>query len=447
MLEIIDKLREYFQYSFVIYALIAGVMIALSSSLLGVNLVLKRFSFIGDGLSHTAFGALSIATVLKITNTMYFVLPVTVVFAIILLCTKENSKIKGDTAVGMISVGALALGYLMLNKFSPKKMNISGDVCTTLFGSTSILTLSPGEVILSVVLSVTVVLIYIIFHNKIFAITFDENFAKAGGTNTNFFNILMAIVVAVVVVLSMNLVGTLLITALIIFPAVSALMLFKTFKSVMLTSSIFSVICAASGILIAIVCGTPVGATIVLADMILFFIVTVISKIGKVKAFMLALTTSIILFSSCEDENKKLDQVTEEALNNISNSTALPVSNKKSQNNGVLDFTDMNYNIAYAKIFNILINVEQYIGRTIKFRGNFYSSEEEILNDRSYSVLLYDATACCQTGFQFILTGEHKYPDDYPEEMSVIEIEGTLKMKEINGFEYLYIETDSYKKI
>nr|MCR5605546.1 metal ABC transporter permease [Treponema sp.] len=288
MLEIIDKLREYFQYSFVIYALIAGVMIALSSSLLGVNLVLKRFSFIGDGLSHTAFGALAIATVLKITNTMYFVLPVTVVFAIILLCTKENSKIKGDTAVGMISVGALALGYLMLNKFSPK-MNISGDVCTTLFGSTSILTLRPGEVILSVVLSVAVVLIYIIFHNKIFAITFDENFAKAGGTNTTFFNVLMAIVVAVVVVLSMNLVGTLLITALIIFPAVSALMLFKTFKSVMLTSSIFSVICAAIGILVAIIWGTPVGATIVLADMILFFIVTLISKIRKIKAFIIAL--------------------------------------------------------------------------------------------------------------------------------------------------------------
>ena len=264
-----EKLALYLQYPFVRYALIVGVLIALCSSLLGVTLVLKRFSFIGDGLSHVAFGAMAIAAVLNLTNDMLLILPITVICAVLLLRTGQNAKIKGDAAIAMISVGALAFGYLIMNVFSTSS-NLSGDVCSTLFGSTSILTLNRKEVWLCTVLSVLVVLIFILFYNKIFAVTFDEDYAAATGTKANAYNLLIAIVIAVIIVLAMNLVGSLLISALVIFPALSAMRLFKSFKSVTICSAVLSVICAFSGILISILAGTPVGSTIVAVDVAAF---------------------------------------------------------------------------------------------------------------------------------------------------------------------------------
>ena len=271
MSNIIDTLKMYFQYPFVRYALIVGVLIALCSSLLGVTLVLKRFSFIGDGLSHVAFGAMAIASVLNITNNMLFILPVTVVCAIILLRAGQNTRIKGDAAIAMISVGALAIGYLLMNIFSTSP-NISGDVCSTLFGSTSILTLTKGEVWLCAILSVVVVAIFILFYNKIFAVTFDENFAKAAGTRANAYNLLIAVVIAVIIVLAMNLVGSLLISALVIFPALSAMRLFKSFRSVTISAAVMSVLGASAGIIISILAGTPVGSTIVAVDIVIFLV-------------------------------------------------------------------------------------------------------------------------------------------------------------------------------
>lgn len=266
-----ETLHMYFQYPFVRYALIVGVLIALCSSLLGVTLVLKRFSFIGDGLSHVAFGAMAIASILNITNNMLFILPVTVICAILLLRAGQNTRIKGDAAIAMISVGALAIGYLLMNLFSTSP-NISGDVCSTLFGSTSILTLTKGEVWLCAILSIVVVAIFILFYNKIFAVTFDENFAKATGTRANAYNLLIAVVIAVIIVLAMNLVGSLLISALVIFPALSAMRLFKSFRSVTISAAVMSVISATAGILISILAGTPVGSTIVAVDIAVFLI-------------------------------------------------------------------------------------------------------------------------------------------------------------------------------
>lgn len=266
-----ETLHMYFQYPFVRYALIVGVLIALCSSLLGVTLVLKRFSFIGDGLSHVAFGAMAIASVLNITNNMLFILPVTVICAILLLRAGQNTRIKGDAAIAMISVGALAIGYLLMNLFSTSP-NISGDVCSTLFGSTSILTLTKGEVWLCAILSIVVVAIFILFYNKIFAVTFDENFAKATGTRANAYNLLIAVVIAVIIVLAMNLVGSLLISALVIFPALSAMRLFKSFRSVTISAAVMSVISATAGILISILAGTPVGSTIVEVDIAVFLV-------------------------------------------------------------------------------------------------------------------------------------------------------------------------------
>ena len=269
MTAILEKLALYWAYPFVRYALIVGVLIALCSSLLGVTLVLKRFSFIGDGLSHVAFGAMAIAAVLRITNEMPLVMVITVISAVLLLRTGQNTKIKGDAAIAMISVGALAIGYLLMNIFSTSS-NLSGDVCSTLFGSTSILTLSPVEVWLCVGMSVLVVAVFLLFYNKIFAVTFDENFARATGTKAGFYNLLIAIVVAVIIVLAMNLVGSLLISALVIFPALSAMRMFKSFRSVTICAAVISVFCALIGILVSILAGTPVGSTIVAAQIIAF---------------------------------------------------------------------------------------------------------------------------------------------------------------------------------
>ena len=273
-----EQLEMYLNFPPVQYALIVGVLIALCSSLLGVTLVLKRFSFIGDGLSHVAFGAMAIAGVLHLTDDMLFVLPATVLAAVLLLRTGQNTKIKGDAAIAMISVGALAVGYLLLSLFSASA-NLSGDVCTTLFGSTSILTLTKGEVWLCIVVSVAVVLIFILFYNRIFAVTFDEDFARASGTKAEAYNLLIAIVIAVIIVLAMNLVGSLLISALIIFPAMSAMRLFKSFRGVTLCSAVLSVSCALLGILISILGNTPVGSTIVAADIGAFLVFCLISGI------------------------------------------------------------------------------------------------------------------------------------------------------------------------
>ena len=282
MMAMIEKILFYLQYPFVRYALIVGVLIALSSSLLGVTLVLKRYSYIGDGLSHVAFGAMSVASVLKLTNQMVLILPVTILCAVLLLRTGQNSKIKGDAAIAMLSVGALAFGYLVMNVFSTSA-NLSGDVCSTLFGSTSILTLTSREVVLCALLSFLVVCLFIIYYQKIFAVTFDENFARASGTDADRYNLLIAITVAVIIVLAMNLVGSLLISALVIFPALSAMRLFHNFKSVTICSALLSVTCALLGILASILAGTPVGSTIVAADAIAFGLCSLIAAIQRRK--------------------------------------------------------------------------------------------------------------------------------------------------------------------
>ncbi|MBR3687321.1 MAG: metal ABC transporter permease [Clostridia bacterium] len=280
MIEIFDKLEAYLRFDFVRNALIVGVLIALCSSLLGVTLVLKRFSFIGDGLSHVAFGAMSVAAVVGLTEQMALVLPVTVACAIILLAGGQRSKLKGDAAIAMISVGALAVGYLLQNVFSTSA-NVSGDVCSTLFGSTSILTLSKGDVWTCLILSALVLAVFVVFYNKIFAVTFDESFSQATGIRAKAYNLMIAVVIAVIIVLAMNLVGSLLVSALIIFPALSAMRLFKSFRGVVICSAIISVVCALVGILISIVASTPVGSTVVVTDLVVFAVFSIIGSIKR----------------------------------------------------------------------------------------------------------------------------------------------------------------------
>ncbi|MGI6020419.1 MAG: metal ABC transporter permease [Lachnospiraceae bacterium] len=273
-------LLMYLEYPFVRYAIIVGVLIALSSSLLGVTLVLKHYSFIGDSLSHVAFGAMAVAGILKMANLTVIVLPVTVFFALIIIRDGGRIRIKGDAALAMISVGALAFGYMAMNLFSTSA-NLAADVCGVLFGATSILTLGRLDVWLSIGLSIIVVAYYIFFYNRIFGITFDEKFADATGTNVKAYQSAFAVITALVIVISMNLVGSLLISALIIFPALSSMQLFGSFRKVTVCSAIFSVCGALAGMLIAILAGTPVGSTIVMADVVIYFVCLIAGKIAR----------------------------------------------------------------------------------------------------------------------------------------------------------------------
>ncbi len=280
MRELIGQLQFYMGYPFVRYALIVGVLIALCSSLLGVTLVMKRYSFIGDGLSHVAFGAMAVATILNLSSDTLLVMPVTILAATLLLKTGQNAKIQGDAAIAMLSVGSLALGYLVLNIFSASA-NITGDVCSTLFGSTSILTLTGEEVSLCIALSILVILLFLLFYHRIFAVTFDENFAMATGIAADRYNLLIAVIIAVIIVLGMNLVGSLLISALVIFPALSAMRVIKNFKGVVICSAMISVFCAVAGLLLSILFSTPVGSTIVAADMVAFLVFSIVGKLTE----------------------------------------------------------------------------------------------------------------------------------------------------------------------
>jgi len=283
MSEHINTLIFYFEFPFVRYAMIVGVLIALCSSLLGVTLVLRRFSLIGTGLSHVVFCATAIASVIhQIPENIYLVLPVTIICAVLLLRTGTNTIIKGDASLAMITVGTLAIGYLTLNLFSGST-NLAGDICTILFGATSILTLSAAEVWISVGLSLLVITVFLLFYNKIFAITFDEDFAEATGSRAKMYNLILAVVIAVVIVLAMNLVGALLISALVIFPAMSSMRVFKSFKTVTICAVIVSIVCSATGMITSILAGTPVGATIVAVN-ILCFVLFSIAGLARRKA-------------------------------------------------------------------------------------------------------------------------------------------------------------------
>ena len=276
----LEKIMFYLGFPFVQHALIAGVLIAMCAALLGVILVLKRFSYIGDGLSHVAFGGLAMATVLKLSDHNLLIMPVTIIAAILLLRFGSNEKLHGDAALAIFSVSALAVGYLLMNVFS-SSANISGDVCTTLFGSTSILTLTIREVWICIIMSAVTLIMFCLFYHRIFTVTFDENFAQASGVRIRLYQTLIAIMIAIIIVLAMNLVGSLLITALMVFPALSAMQILKSFRGTLIYAACISMVGAGVGILISMVASTPVGATIVIFDLVVFLIHVGIGKVWR----------------------------------------------------------------------------------------------------------------------------------------------------------------------
>jgi zinc transport system permease protein len=278
-MNIFERLEYYLQFDFVKYALIVGGLISLCCAILGVTLVLKRYSMIGDGLSHVAFGSMTIAMVLTIAD-MYLMLPLTILVAILLIRLTDKGKVKNDSAIAMLSVGSLAFGYLIVSLFSTSS-NISGDVCSSLFGLTSILTLSNWEVWLCVGLTIFLLAFFVMFHNKIFGVTYDENFCKATGVKSAVYNNILAIIIGIVVVLAMKLVGSLLISALIVFPALSAIRLFKSYKLVIIFASIISVVNSLFGIFASMLWDTPTGSTIVVVNIIVYFVCWCVEVILK----------------------------------------------------------------------------------------------------------------------------------------------------------------------
>lgn len=476
MTAILEKLTLYWAYPFVRYALVVGVLIALCSSLLGVTLVLKRFSFIGDGLSHVAFGAMAIAAVLQITNEIPLVMVITIISAVLLLRTGQNTKIKGDAVIAMISVGALAIGYLLMNIFSTSS-NLSGDVCSTLFGSTSILTLSSAEVWLCVGMSVLVVAVFILFYNKIFAVTFDENFARATGTKAGLYNLLIAIVVAVIIVLAMNLVGSLLISALVIFPALSSMRLFKSFRSVTICAAALSVFCALIGILVSILAGTPVGSTIVAVQIVLFALCSLVVWSGrkwpmKRPAILCLAGILLLAFSACGNNGGSVqsESLTPPAVSQPAEATpertpsaeeplpaesgdgqgdspVLPASiptpedeetkkpaadlQPESQESPTVsvdvDLTTLSSTMVYAEVFNMMMSPDDYIGKTIRMTGIFTVYQDPETKQIYCGVIVEDATACCAQGFDLAMPEECSYPQDYPAPESEITVVGTLQ--------------------
>lgn len=464
----LQTLSLYFSYPFVRYAFIVGILISLCSSLLGVTLVLKRFSFIGDGLSHVAFGAIAIASVLNLTNNMLLVLPITIIAAILLLRTGQNAKIKGDAAIAMISVSSLAIGYLLMNIFS-KSSNLTGDVCSTLFGSTSILTLTPLHVWLCVILSILVIAAFIIFYNKIFAVTFDETFAQAIGTHASIYNLVIAIIIAIIIVLAMNLVGSLLISALVIFPALSAMRIFKSFKSVTICSAIISVVCSALGLLISVVGGTPVGSTIVGIDLSCFLIFSLIGFL-MTKRKPSFLPVSLILISllliGCS-KNSAITKAQEEQTIPLLANSVIPTKESVIQMpdipsmdeikamhtdyipSGIVDhdLSNMNANMIFAEIFNLVLMPDEFIGRTFRMKGNFAVYVNETSGNKYFSIIIPDATQCCQQGIDIICLGDMKYPEDFPKIGSEIMVTGqfnSITTDEGLSFNYLVMSEEDF---
>ena len=275
----VDQLVEYLGYPFVRHALVVGTLISVAAALLGVSLVLRRLSNMGDGLSHVAFAAMAIGGVMCLTDNFLPGLVATSACSVVLLSARSHSKTKGDAALAMLSVGMLALGYLAVNLF-PTSSNVSGDVCTTLFGSTSILTLSDRDVWVSGALSVAVAGFCVWTHHRSLEFAFDEDFARVEGGRVRAFNTISALVVAVVVVVSIRLVGALLVSALLVFPAASALRIFKSYRAVCAFAALFAAVSALTGVLTSVLAGTPVGATIIAVDMFVFAVCWIIGKRG-----------------------------------------------------------------------------------------------------------------------------------------------------------------------
>ena len=272
--DIFVVVSEMFSFTFLVRAFVVGMLVSLCASLLGISLVMKRFSMIGDGLSHVGFGSLAVATAMKAAPLLVSI-PVVIAAAFLLLRLSENSKIKGDAAIALISTSSLAIGVVIISLTT----GMNTDVCNYMFGS--ILAMSRNDVYLSVALSITVLILFVFFYHKLFAITFDETFAKAGGVKTGVYNMLIALLTALTIVLGMRMMGALLISSLIIFPALTSMRIFKRFKTVTICSAIVAMFCFFTGIIISYFYATPAGASVVMMNILAFVLFWAIGAFSR----------------------------------------------------------------------------------------------------------------------------------------------------------------------
>jgi len=439
MLGIVDVLLEMFSFTFLIRAFVVGMLVSLCASLLGLSLVMKRYSMIGDGLSHVGFGALAIATAMNAAP-LTVAIPVVIAAAFLLLRVSENSKIKGDAAIALISTSSLAIGVVIISMTT----GMNTDVCNYLFGS--ILAMNKNDVYLSIALSITVLVLFVFFYHKIFAITFDESFAKAGGTKTGMYNMLIALLTALTIVLGMRMMGAMLISSLIIFPALTSMRIFKTFRSVTICSAIVATTCFFIGIMISYLYATPAGASVVMMNIFAFLLFWAISAVsrrnigreGTLKKAALVSIAAILLFASC---------------NNNSNTAVTAAPAVKSAEE-VLSLSPADLEIRekmfIAQVNDVYLNSEDYLGKTIRLEGLFKYAQAD---DRAYCFVIRNGPGCCgddgQVGFEVSWTTPGQpsvgITRPYPKIDDWVVAQGVLKEYDEYGFPFLYLALSDLK--
>jgi zinc transport system permease protein len=474
-----------FSFAFIVRAFIVGILVSLCASLLGVSLVLKRYSMIGDGLSHVGFGSLAVATALNMAP-LSVSIPVVVAAAFLLLRLSENSKIKGDAAIALFSTGALAIGVMVISMTT----GMNTDVCNYLFGS--ILAMSKADVRLSVGLSVSVIVLFVFFYNKIFAVTFDETFARASGVPAGIYNTIIAVLTAVTIVLGMRMMGALLISSLIIFPALSSMRIFKSFRKVTVSSAVISVSCFFAGIVVSYIFATPTGASVVVFNMVVFAVFSAISALraapGKFRPAALAAAGLVLVLGSCargpalttpknaagtrsvQLPGDVLRQAASEPSGLSAERAAPPAENavepageQAELAGGWTDGTDEAAPVPFRELIppepkapgpvveisekmfiaqtnDVYLNAEDYIGRTIRLEGLFKTDSYEDLS-KTYCFVMRYGPGCCgndgSAGFEVAWPDGSTRP--YPKEDEWVRAEGTLRYYEEDGYPYLYL--------
>jgi zinc transport system permease protein len=439
--DFITVLIEMFSYTFIVRAFIVGALVSICAALLGVSLVLKRYSMIGDGLSHVGFGTLALATAMNVAP-LTVSIPVVVVAAFLLLRLSENSKIKGDAAIALISTSSLAIGVVIISQST----GMNTDVCNYLFGS--ILAMSKADVHLSIILSATVLTLFILFYNKLFAITFDETFAKATGVKTSVYNMLIAFLTAITIVLGMRMMGAMLISSLIIFPALTSMRLLKKFKSVTLCSALLSAVCFFIGVVISYIYATPTGASIVMINIFAFLLFWGINTFTKDRRVMKNVSiisfAAIFFFSGCG--NVKIVSKSSNAAGTLSVVLPQDVSEKGQNpvllNSGEKKVIEIKEKMFIAQINDVYSNPEDYIGNIIKLEGLFVS--EQYGENEPYCFVIRYGPGCCGTdgnaGFEVAWNKQEAVSKIYPNNDDWVEAVGILQTYEEDGYPYLYLD-------
>jgi zinc transport system permease protein len=438
--DFITVLAEMFSYTFIVRAFVVGALVSICAALLGVSLVLKRYSMIGDGLSHVGFGTLALATAMNVAP-LTVSIPVVVAAAFLLLRLSENSKIKGDAAIALISTGSLAIGVVIISQTT----GMNTDVCNYLFGS--ILAMSKDDVHLSIVLSVTVLTLFILFYNKLFAITFDETFAKATGVKTAVYNMLIAFLTAITIVLGMRMMGAMLISSLIIFPALTSMRLLKKFKSVTLCSALLAAVCFFIGVIISYIYATPTGASIVMiniAAFVLFWGINAFTGNRRVMKSASAISIiGILFFTGCG--NVKIGPQASNAAGSLPVALSQGVSEKGQipvpLNSEEKEVVEIREKMFIEQINDIYRNPEDYMGNIIKLEGLFVS--EQYGENEPYCFVIRYGPGCCGTdgnaGFEVAWAKQDGAGKEYPGNDDWVEAVGILQAYEEDGYPYLYL--------